>query len=49
GGFGIFIFQGLGQTAMDLVLLGAVPTVFFAFSSAVILDAVIESIRGSAA
>ncbi|WP_431321282.1 ABC transporter permease [Rhizobium sp. YTU87027] len=49
GGFGIFIFQGLGQTAMDLVLLGAVPTVFFAFSSAVILDAVIDSIRGSTA
>jgi osmoprotectant transport system permease protein len=49
GGFGIFIFQGLGQTAMDLVLLGAVPTVFFAFSSAVILDAVIDSIRESAA
>lgn len=48
GGFGIFIFQGLGQTAMDLVLLGAVPTVFFAFSSAVILDAVIESIQGPA-
>ncbi len=49
GGFGIFIFQGIGQTAMDLVMLGAVPTVFFAFSSAVILDAVIDSIRGSAA
>ncbi|ARO28492.1 ABC transporter permease protein [Rhizobium sp. NXC14] len=49
GGFGIFIFQGLGQTAMDLVLLGAVPTVFFAFSSAVILDAAIDSIRGPAA
>lgn len=47
GGFGIFIFQGLGQTAMDLVLLGAVPTVFLAFSSAVILDAVIDSIRGN--
>jgi ABC-type proline/glycine betaine transport system permease subunit len=47
GGFGVFIFQGLGQTAMDLVLLGAVPTVFFAFSSAVILDAVADSIRGS--
>jgi osmoprotectant transport system permease protein len=46
GGFGLFIFQGLGQTAMDLVLLGAVPTVFLAFSSAVILDAVIDTIRG---
>ncbi|MFK0332235.1 ABC transporter permease [Rhizobium sp. NPDC090275] len=49
GGFGVFIFQGLGQTAMDLVLLGAVPTVIFAFSSAVILDAVADSIRGPAA
>lgn len=49
GGFGVFIFQGLGQTAMDLVLLGAVPTVFFAFSSAVILDAVIDTIRGASA
>lgn len=46
GGFGIFIFQGIGQTANDLVLLGAVPTVILAFSSAVILDAVIDSIRG---
>ncbi|MBM7044510.1 MULTISPECIES: ABC transporter permease [Rhizobium] len=49
GGFGIFIFQGIGQTANDLVLLGAVPTVFLAFSSAVILDAVIDSIRGQRA
>lgn len=49
GGFGIFIFQGLGQTAMDLVLLGAVPTVFLAFSSAVILDAIIESTQGERA
>ncbi|OCI96874.1 ABC transporter permease [Rhizobium sp. AC27/96] len=46
GGFGLFIFQGIGQTANDLVLLGAVPTVILAFSSAVILDAVIDSIRG---
>lgn len=27
GGFGTFIFQGLGQAAMDLVLLGALPTI----------------------
>lgn len=27
GGFGSFIFQGLGQAAMDLVLLGALPTI----------------------
>lgn len=49
GGFGLFIFQGIGQTANDLVLLGAVPTVILAFSSAVILDAVIDSIRGQRA
>ncbi len=42
GGFGVFVFQGIGQTAMDLVLLGAVPTVALAFASAVVLDALIE-------
>jgi ABC-type sugar transport system ATPase subunit len=47
GGFGVFVFQGIGQTAMDLVLLGAVPTVALAFAAAVILDAVADSIRGA--
>ncbi len=42
GGFGVFVFQGIGQTAMDLVLLGAVPTVALAFAAAVVLDAVTE-------
>lgn len=42
GGFGVFVFQGVGQTAMDLVLLGAVPTVALAFAAAIILDALIE-------
>ena len=42
GGFGVFVFQGIGQTAMDLVLLGAVPTVALAFASAVVLDAAVE-------
>lgn len=42
GGFGVFVFQGIGQTAMDLVLLGAVPTVALAFAAAVILDAATE-------
>jgi osmoprotectant transport system permease protein len=44
GGFGVFVFQGIGQTAMDLVLLGAVPTVGLAFASAVILDALVEMV-----
>ncbi len=42
GGFGTFVFQGLGQTATDLVLLGALPTVALAFVSAVVLDALID-------
>jgi len=42
GGFGVFVFQGIGQTAMDLVLLGAVPTVALAVGAAVVLDALIE-------
>lgn len=42
GGFGVFVFQGVGQTAMDLVLLGAVPTVALAFVAAIVLDSIIE-------
>jgi osmoprotectant transport system permease protein len=42
GGFGAFVFQGIGQTAMDLVLLGALPTVAFAFAAAVVLDALTD-------
>ncbi len=30
GGFGFFIFQGLGQAAPDLILLGAIPVVILA-------------------
>ena len=45
GGFGAFVFQGIGQTAIDLVLLGAIPTVALAFSSAVVLDALAELTR----
>lgn len=45
GGFGVFVFQGIGQNAMDLVLLGAVPTVALAFAAAVVLDAAVEMSR----
>ena len=44
GGLGTFVFQGVGQTAIDLVLLGAVPTVALAFSAAVLLDAVVDAL-----
>ena len=49
GGFGVFVFQGIGQTAMDLVLLGAVPTVALAFAAAVILDAIVEMVSAKGA
>jgi osmoprotectant transport system permease protein len=42
GGLGAFVFQGIGQTATDLVLLGAIPTVALAFCAAVVLDAIVE-------
>jgi len=44
GGFGVFVFQGIGQTAMDLVLLGALPTVALAFAAAIVLDAIVEMV-----
>lgn len=45
GGFGTFVFQGTSQAAIDLVLLGAVPTVALAFAAAVLLDAAAEAAR----
>jgi osmoprotectant transport system permease protein len=45
GGLGVFVFQGIGQTAIDLVLLGAIPTVALAFSAAVLLDALVETMN----
>jgi osmoprotectant transport system permease protein len=49
GGLGTFVFQGIGQTAIDLVLLGAVPIVALGFSASVLLDALIEALDRSAA
>jgi len=48
GGLGTFVFQGINQTAIDLVLLGALPIVALGFSCAVILDALVETINRSA-
>ena len=33
GGLGTFVFQGIGQYAIDLVLLGAVPTILLALAA----------------
>ncbi|WP_226341139.1 ABC transporter permease [Gemmobacter serpentinus] len=44
GGFGSFVFQGLNQTAMDLILLGALPTILLALVAGVALDLMVEAI-----
>ena len=44
GGLGTFVFQGIGQWAIDLVLLGAIPIVILAFGAAVLLDACAEAL-----
>ena len=47
GGFGVFVFQGIGQDASDLILLGAIPTVVLALGGAVVMDAVIAFFRAA--
>lgn len=49
GGFGVFVFQGISQMAMDMVLLGTVPTIILAFAAAVLMDALIDLCQGSGA
>ena len=45
GGFGTFVFQGLNQTATDLILLGALPTVALALIAALVMDMLVELAR----
>lgn len=45
GGLGVFVFQGISQTAPDLVLLGALPTVALAVAAGILLDAAVEASR----
>lgn len=47
GGLGTFVFQGLAQGAMDLVLLGTIPTVVLAFSAAKSFDIAIAQTAGA--
>ncbi|WP_312026445.1 ABC transporter permease [Paracoccus yeei] len=44
GGFGTFVFQGLAQTATDLVLLGALPTIALALVAGLSLDLAVEAL-----
>ncbi|SDF35784.1 ABC transporter permease [Limimaricola pyoseonensis] len=45
GGFGTLVFRGMGQTAMDLVLLGTLPIVAMAIAATVLFDAAIDSLN----
>lgn len=45
GGLGTFIFQGLGQAAMDMVLLGALPILMLALLVDAALGALAEAMR----
>jgi len=44
GGFGVFIFQGLGQAASDLILLGTLPTIALAILTDRIMQLLIRII-----
>ena len=48
GGLGTFVFQGIGQYAVDLVLLGAVPTILLALAADFGMAMVIASLERSA-
>ncbi len=47
GGYGTFVFQGLNQTATDLILLGALPTVLLALVSAIVMDILVDLVRAT--
>jgi osmoprotectant transport system permease protein len=45
GGLGTFVFEGLGQYAVDLVLLGALPAIFLALAADFILQTLAVVLR----
>src|SRR6185312_14940175 len=46
GGLGTFVFQGIGQYATDLVLLGAIPTILLALAADFLLTLAIALSQG---
>jgi len=45
GGLGTFVFEGLGQYAVDLVLLGALPAIFLALAADFVLQILTVTLR----
>jgi osmoprotectant transport system permease protein len=46
GGLGTFVFEGLGQYAVDLVLLGALPAILLALAADFMLQVLTKLLRG---
>ena len=49
GGLGTFVFEGLGQYAVDLVLLGALPAILLALAADFVLQILTAMLRRRAA
>jgi osmoprotectant transport system permease protein len=45
GGLGTFVFQGIGEYALDLVLVGALPTILLALMADALFQAVLAHLR----
>jgi osmoprotectant transport system permease protein len=45
GGLGTFVFQGIGEYALDLVLVGALPIIFLAVLADALFQAVLAKLR----
>jgi osmoprotectant transport system permease protein len=45
GGLGTFVFQGIGQYALDLVLVGAIPIILLALSADLCFQLLLSRLR----
>jgi osmoprotectant transport system permease protein len=45
GGLGVFVFLGLGQNAIDLIMLGVIPTIVLALVTEVVFSMIIAATR----
>ena len=45
GGLGVFVFQGIGQYALDLVLLGAIPVILLALAADLFFQVLLAAAR----
>jgi len=45
GGLGVFVFQGIGQYALDLVLLGAIPVILLALAADLFFQLLLAAAR----